>query len=141
MPMDGHQKNSRPETSPERVDMVLDVTTSQRLTRTTATNETVVPWLGHDRILQKKRKRPEMEEEATSNDMALIIRDDELPDKTPLSGKADVTILEQFIAANANQQYKVRINQANQPVSIAAENNLDRDNDHHNAGQSTDSPV
>jgi hypothetical protein len=93
------EKDSQPKTSPERVNMALDVSTSQRSTRETATNRSVVPWSNPDRILRKKRKRPETEE-AISSDIVLTIRGGELPDETPLSEELDITILDQFIASS-----------------------------------------
>jgi hypothetical protein len=99
------EKDSQPETSPEQANVALDVSTSQRSTRATATNGTVVPWSDPDRILRKKRKRPKMEE-AISSDMALIIRGDELPDET--LDESDI-ILDQFIAAS--QRCRARTNQ------------------------------
>jgi hypothetical protein len=120
------EKNSQPGTGPERVNMALNISTSQRSTRATATSESIIPWSDPDRILRKKRKRPETEEAISSN-MALIIRGDDLPDETSPPEESDITILDPFITTS--QRCRARISQVSQLVSIATENNLDRNND------------
>jgi hypothetical protein len=87
------ERNSQPKTSSNQGNMALNILTSQQSTRVTTTDESITPWSDPDKILRKKRKRPQIEEETISNNIALIIRDDELPDETPPSRESDITIL------------------------------------------------